>query len=264
MRNERVIEGGNLSDAWGKAFLLAFSSGSPLLNLTVGFPVYGEADDLFDSSQNEICQIRSALDETLKLYQKHSVHTIANTIFPSFWDSERPNDELYARYMTMWSRLKKHDGNRKGTYFQRMIAYGLEGDVATEATVNQLKHVIETYVVEGNTRRSALSISITNPFTDHTHQRQRGFPCLQHVHFVPGKKDNSLTITGIYSTQLLFEKAYGNYLGLYRLGRFMAKNMGLKLVRVECNASRLNLFGDNDVSKSKLEKLKRFLEQNGV
>jgi thymidylate synthase len=264
MRNERVIEGGNLSDAWGKAFLLAFSSGSPLLNLTVGFPVYGEDDSLFNSSQNEICQIRSALDETLTLYQKHSIHTIANTIFPSFWDPERPNDELYTRYMTMWSRLKKHNGNRNGTYFQRMIAYGLEDNVAAEATVNQLKHVIETYMVEGNARRSALSISIMNPFTDHTHQRQRGFPCLQHVHFVPGEKDNSLTITGIYSTQLLLEKAYGNYLGLYRLGRFIAKNMGLKLVRVECNASRVNLFGDKDVSKSKLENLKRFLEKNGV
>lgn len=264
MRNERVIEGGNLSDAWCKAFLLAFSSGSPLFNLTVGFPVYGEDDGLFDSSQNEICQIRSTLDETLKLYQKHNVHTIANTIFPSFWDPERPNDELYARYMTMWSRLKKHDGNRNGTYFQRMIAYGLEADVASESAVNQLKHVIETYVEEGNKRRSALSISIMNPFTDHTHQRRRGFPCLQHVHFVPGDKDNSLTVTGIYSTQWLLEKAYGNYLGLYRLGRFMAKNMRLKLVRVECNASRVNLFGDENLSKGKLQNMKRFLEQNGV
>jgi hypothetical protein len=34
--------------------------------------------------------------------------------------------------------------------------------------------------------------------------------------------------------QYLFERAYGNYLGLARLGEFMAHEMGLRLERVVC------------------------------
>jgi hypothetical protein len=37
--------------------------------------------------------------------------------------------------------------------------------------------------------------------------------------------------------QYLFERAYGNYLGLVRLGRFMAHEMGLQLERVVCMAA---------------------------
>lgn len=48
-------------------------------------------------------------------------------------------------------------------------------------------------------------------------------------------------MTGFYAKQLHVEKAYGNYLGLYELGRFMAKQMGLKLTQVVCIASCLEL-----------------------
>ena len=45
-----------------------------------------------------------------------------------------------------------------------------------------------------------------------------------------------------YATQQLFEKAYGNYLGLAQLGSFMAQQMGEK-------PARLNVF----VGVAKLE-----------
>ena len=35
-------------------------------------------------------------------------------------------------------------------------------------------------------------------------------------------------MTGFYATQYVVERAYGNYLGLCRLGEFMAHEMGLK------------------------------------
>jgi len=37
--------------------------------------------------------------------------------------------------------------------------------------------------------------------------------------------------------QYLFERAYGNYLGLKRLGEFMAHEMSLRLERVICIAA---------------------------
>ena len=41
-------------------------------------------------------------------------------------------------------------------------------------------------------------------------------------------------MNAFYATQLLFNKAYGNYLGLCRLGDFMAHEMGLTFERMNC------------------------------
>ncbi len=41
----------------------------------------------------------------------------------------------------------------------------------------------------------------------------------------------------MYVTQYMFQRAYGNYLGLSRLGRFMAHEMGLRLDRIICIAT---------------------------
>jgi hypothetical protein len=43
-----------------------------------------------------------------------------------------------------------------------------------------------------------------------------------------------LILNAFYATQLLFNKAYGNYLGLCRLGDFMAHEMGLSFERMNC------------------------------
>jgi hypothetical protein len=47
---------------------------------------------------------------------------------------------------------------------------------------------------------------------------------------------DTLVVTGFYGTQYLFERGYGNYLGLCELGQFAAQEMGLRLVRMTCVA----------------------------
>ena len=61
---------------------------------------------------------------------------------------------------------------------------------------------------------------------------------MQQVAFTP-LGDDGLTVTGYYATQYLFEKAYGNYLGLLHLGRFMGKQLGVELRQVVCVSSFL-------------------------
>jgi len=41
-------------------------------------------------------------------------------------------------------------------------------------------------------------------------------------------------MNAFYATQQVFNKAYGNYLGLCRLGNFMAHEMDLKFSRMNC------------------------------
>ena len=73
--------------------------------------------------------------------------------------------------------------------------------------------------------------------------RLQGFPCLQQVGFAKVGEDG-LAVTGFYPMQYVFERAYGNYLGLCRLGKFMAAQMGLRMVRMTCVAG-VAMLGEN-------------------
>ena len=216
-----LIEECNLSVAWGKVFLKAYEA-------KIVSPLVVAIDNLDGGEDPELLPIRNALDQVLKAEGQGSCHTVANTIFPkSLWNPEAGRETLFERYRNLLPRLRKHKGNRNGLYFERLIS--LDG-------LNQLNHVIETWH-GGNTRRSALQASVFDPHRDHTNQRQRGFPCLTQLAFDPQGKVG-LAVTGVYVTQYVVERCYGNILGLIWLGQFMAHEMGLTLTRVNCVATR--------------------------
>lgn len=72
--------------------------------------------------------------------------------------------------------------------------------------------------------------AIFDPARDHIRNARVVFPCLQHVSFVP--TNEGLVTNAFYATQYVFDKAYGNYLGLTQLGAFMAHEMGLPFARL--------------------------------
>lgn len=157
MRNERVVEGGNLSDAWAKAFLLAYSARGPLVNLTVGFPVFGENGELFQNNEDEV--IKEAVNDTLGQISKSKVDTVASTIFPdSLWNADMPREQLYSRYEGIWHRVRRCPPNYNGTYFQRMIAFGWEErKISTEHPPPAVKKRITDYWVKGDSIKSNTS-----------------------------------------------------------------------------------------------------------
>jgi hypothetical protein len=59
---------------------------------------------------------------------------------------------------------------------------------------------------------------------------------LDYVAFSPGK-DGGLSMTAMYAMQYVHERAYGNYLGLCALGRFIAGDLGLTFRRLTCIAA---------------------------
>lgn len=184
-----------------------------------------------DSGPEESIPIRNILDAALQERKLYSCETVANTIFPqSMWNPEFNRQVLFERYMRILPQIKRSSpSNRYGIYFGRLIAYG-------DRERNQLEYIIRTF--KGNNhRRSALQASIFDPYKDQTNQPVRGFPCLQQIAFAPDVKRGELAITGFYATQYIFDRAYGNYLGLCRLGRFVAKELGLHLTRMTCIAS---------------------------
>ncbi len=68
------------------------------------------------------------------------------------------------------------------------------------------------------------------PGRDHVASAQLGFPCLQQVSFEPTTV--GLVVNAFYATQQIFDKAYGNYLGLAQLGAFMSYEMDMPLARL--------------------------------
>ena len=223
-----TIEEDNLSVAWAKALFSVVDSGeiSPLTVVIRGFT---EGDPM------EVAPIRLLLDNALGADKKAlSCHEVANTIFPiSLWNPQADRHQLYDRYRRIMPRVLRDRRNRYGVYFQRMISY--DHDAAYQGGVNQLEKIIQTWQ-GGNRRRSAFQAAIFDPRKDNYNQPLRGFPCLQQVAFAQQGSDG-LSVTGFYATQYIFERAYGNYLGLCRLGRFMAQEMGRQLTQVSCVAS---------------------------
>lgn len=234
-----IIEEKDVSTAWAKAFLRITDPGVKELSpLVVTVPIS-------DTPTPERQEIRSAVDRTLSAFKNSTrdgfgklqeIHTVANTIFPtSLWNKHVENDadQLFDRFNKAWPRLKRCKQNRRGSYFRRLTSY--RGNDGNQTTINQLKHIIDTYR-GGNHRRSALQASLFDPVLDHNNARRQLFPCLHQVSFAP-IGDDGLAVTGFYATQYIFDRAYGNYLGLCRLGNFMAHQMGLRLTRMTCVAS---------------------------
>jgi len=210
----------NVSTAWAQAFLAVMKPGTiaPLI-VQVDMP---------EEVPREVENIRTTLDSSLSGGDLYSVHTVANTIFPdSLWNPGKPRKELFGRYAKVWPRVKKCHHNKYGVYFQRMVAFPKYG----QPFVNQLDYIISTYR-KGNHRHSALQASVYCPLLDATDQQRRGFPCLQQVAFAVNR--GALTVTGFYPKQYIYNKAYGNYLGLCRLGQFMAAEMEVSLARMQC------------------------------
>lgn len=247
-----IIEETNLSHAWSRAFLHVIDNPgkeiSPMLITLTGFT---------NGMPNEDQAIRDTLDSCLTANGDQQVHTVANTIFPSsLWRLSQCDRkklfEIYLNTLPRYKALEPHK-NKRGIYFERLIAYG-----SGPNNGNQLEYIISQYKSRSGVRRSMFQASIFDPARDHVHDPRLGFPCLQHVSFIPQKKN--LILNAFYATQQLFNKAYGNYLGLCRLGDFMAHEMGLSFERMNCFVGVAKMDTINKKSPT-LEQLKEVARQ---
>lgn len=233
----------NLSIAWATAFARCWHAPHTVLApQIVSFTV--DEDD--PSWHLESPNIRQKLEEQLLSLRicsanQSNIDTVASTIFPqSIWiRCQGDRHTLFAEYEKIWPLIGKCSRNRRGTYFRRLTAYG--GTHDTEK-INQLDLILEKWM-SGNHCHSVLQASIFDPFQDHINSRIPGFPCLQQIAFHPHGPNGSMgmSVVAFYANQLLLEKAYGNYLGLYYLGRFMASEMNLALRQITCITSNLKL-----------------------
>jgi hypothetical protein len=222
------IESTSISEAWRLAMIeVAGRPGGEIIPLVVS--VTGLAAE--DIPVRD--EIRDRLDAHLSKAKHFLTETVASTIFPvSMWNPKLPRQNLFNRYKAALPMIKRAAQNHNGVYFERLTGHFqrvVEGEMKE---VNQLDFILDSYD-RGNHRHSALQVSVMDPAKDVTNQRQRGFPCLQQISFAPFGR-GELAVNGFYGTQWIYQKAYGNYLGLLNLGRFVAHEMGLRLTQMHC------------------------------
>ena len=220
-----VIDDTNLSRAWARLLLQVLDGAgtevAPLILSLSGFAESGQAV--------EDAAVRRALDELLMRKGRIVVENVAFTIFPQrLWKmSGGDRARLFARYCATFRRWQaiNRKANGRGLYFERMVRYG-----RGPCDGNQLEWILSQFNSRRGVRRSMLQATTFDPGRDHVASAQLGFPCLQQVSFEPTAA--GLVTNAFYATQQIFDKAYGNYLGLVQLGAFMAREMGMPLARL--------------------------------
>ncbi len=233
----------NLSRGWARVLLRVLDNPgteiSPLVLSLTGFDA--------DGYPAEDRGVRKELDTVLAELKYWDVETVAFTIFPQqYWRLCRGDrTKLFPMYQDAFPRLQamNRKDNRRGLYFERLTMFG-----SGPCEGNQLEWIIQEYTKRKGVRRSAFQATTFDPARDHLPDAQLGFPCLQHMSFVPS--GDELVVNAFYATQQLFDKAYGNYLGLSHLGAFMATQMGLRLARLNVTVGVAKL---ERVNKSELK-----------
>jgi hypothetical protein len=214
-----LIEETNLSNTWRRTLeYIVNSNGKEITPLVITLTEF-----------NESSKIREIIDSHLQENKLSSIQTVSETIFPEslYKLVAMDREALYREYNKNLPRIRKIDvRNSHGTYFERLINYD-------EKELNQLEIIISSLNNKTNNRRSKLQASIFNPSKDHTEKVFQGFPCLQHITFYKSE-NGGLILNSFYAIQYLYERAYGNWLGLINLGKFIANETGLEFERFNC------------------------------
>jgi hypothetical protein len=232
-----IVNETSVSRAYARVLLrIAQGRGKEVSPLVLSVSEFEEEDD----------KLRKSLDTLLQSKGKCFVEDVAYTIFPErLWQmAQGDRARLFSFYKMAFPayQVMNRTANGRGLYFERMVMYG-----RGPCDGNQLEYMLAQYERRGGVRDSMMQVTTFDPERDHTPSAQLGFPCLQHVTFVPTK--SGLVLNAFYATQQIFDKAYGNYLGLKQLGEFMGHELKIPLVRlnVTVGVAKLERISKTDI-----------------
>lgn len=241
MTKPHIITNSNLSLAWAEALLHVLDGAEDSLIVALR--------DLDGNLPQQDSEIAVELDRLLTEHQIPRIAHTALTIVPYESWIRRGRceiEDLASWYMSfLYPRLKARcSKNSHGTYFQRLVAYtGVKnnGTKLEIREINQIAYLINFWRKReekgGRPRQSALQLSCFDPAKDDNGSPLAGFPCLQQISFTY-HESGSLEMTSYYPTQYIFDRAYGNYLGLCQLGHMIAHLIGVKFTRFTCITAR--------------------------
>lgn len=256
-----TITDNNLSHAWRDALRALIAEGGKTVHLAVAIARPLDAED-----EHIRAMLDAFLDERRRAGTKlWPVSTVANTIFPAAFyrrDRENARARLYELHEKAQRLQRRLDSD---SYFNRLVAYpGPDGK-----PFNQLEYIVDRLIKQrkprerGGAMSSAYEVGLTTPGGDLRVQapgRDRNimsFPCLSQISFT--LDGDVVNLAALYRNQYFVTRAYGNYLGLARIGDFIAHEVGARLGEVLCLATHADAQFDS-LGKGRVEHLLRTLE----
>lgn len=214
--------------------------------------------------------VRAGLDRILEAHKLQPVRTVANTIFPAaIAATSLDHLELSSRYLAVQPALKRLSSkNDRGTYFGRLIAFPgpagpvnqldvivtrLRKEIAKKGTgTGPLTACCEAAFIDPGSEGADASLEapvtvVAQVLTPGTDTRFPGFPCLSHCSFQLDRQ-GTLHAMAQYRSQLMVERAYGNYLGLGLLLSYIAGCAGLHCGELTVTAGYAELEYRRDVA----------------
>jgi hypothetical protein len=228
----------DVSTAWVTALGALVQRGGDAVNLTVAI-----ADPTAEQES-----VRQVLDRFVgeRRRTNHNsmerISTVANTLFPAAWYVPERLGPAAAEHLYDLERTTRpvtRRRNRRGTYFERMVAWPVPG----KPEFNQLAQVIDRLQLaheRGHQRGHEYEVGLTTPADEIAapvlvpgkDRSTMGFPCLSHLSF--SLLDGVVHLLAVYRSHDFISRAYGNYLGLGRVLHFVAQESGVPAGELTC------------------------------
>lgn len=210
-------------------------------------------------------KIARSFDSLLRESGHFPLQTVADTIFPTFEYKKHGKDGVFNVYPDeIYPAIKCANGNKSGTYAYRILR-GI-GPKGTECRpLENVMRRLESQINNPNGKRCVFELSVDD-ISDHSVEtipinrndtKLMGFPCLSHLSFKLNRDRSELYLTAIYRSHYYIEKALGNLLGLARLQKFMARELGIKAGTLVCHSTLAKL----DHTKTSITKIKSFIRE---
>jgi len=178
-----------------------------------------------ESPTREVSEVTQIVDALALRFNLKSTMENANAIWPSiFARPGRSTEDIFAdveRFAV--PAIKIACKNRHDSYVERLVAWR-SGDNGKK--IPQLQSVVERLKKEVGNRApksSSYEISIYSPGLDPGYM---SFPCLSHLSLKYDNKHRMVHLTAVYRNHTYLSHAYGNFLGLGRLMKFICNETG--------------------------------------
>jgi len=271
---ERFISAPNVTSAWIKGVnSLLRHPKHEAFNLAV------RIEDPTVEFVNQRKIIEGHLTKPMGKLEPDHIEMVAQTIFPHrrlYYACSDPQDpaqrqNLYSDYMKDKSFIRAF--NTRGTYFQRMIWWPSwdsgEGINQLEIIIEKINsgnasRVVYELSTEDPPNREINSIQFYNPKEDRKFKPIMGFPCLSYVSIKPESAKNpggKIHMTALYRNHHFISRAYGNYLGLGWLLKFITEATGKNVGELLCISSLAKLDSSSaGISIGKIKAMLRILQ----
>ena len=192
------------------------------------------------------------VDTFLRDHECHPVETVANTIFPQALYQLYGSPKFYEVYLeNVYPRIKKSQGDW-GRYFERMVSFPLDKKGKKIKPLEDLVSKMKQHVGDDRCFKNIYELTIYDPIRDAGPVMNR--QCLSFLSFkLTDDKPRKLLLTALYRNHYYIERLLGNLIGLGRLMKFVADEVGVDVGDLTIISTHAEI--DNPGSRQAIHKL---------